>query len=204
MKDRARAPREDEDAALVTACKQGNMDAFAALVDRHGKRVYAVAYRITGDRCDAEEVAQEAFVNAWRGIKAFRGEARFATWLTTIAVNLSRNRLKRTTARRLREPVSIDDPVDTPNGRLARELPSGDPPVHERLERDAELAWLRDCVDALDPAFREVIVLRDMQGLAYQEIATILREREGTVKSRLFRAREAVKECLKKVMGELP
>ncbi len=193
----------DDDASLVSACRQGDLRCFQTLVEKHGGKLYAVAYRITGDGAEAEEIVQEAFVNAWKGIRGFRGDASFSTWLTAIAVNLSRNRLRRMRTRKAREPLSMDEPPDSRGGRMARTIPSPDPTPHERLERDEELSALKSCVDSLEPVFKEAVVLRDMRGLSYAEIAAILHEPEGTIKSRLFRAREALRGCMRKAMGLL-
>jgi RNA polymerase sigma-70 factor (ECF subfamily) len=193
----------DVDAGLVAACRGGDLDAFEALVRKHEKRMFNIAYRVTGSREDAAEVVQDAFVSAYRNIGSFRGSARFSTWLTAITVNLSRNRLKSVKARRAHEPVSLDDPIETDDGVMAADPPSNDPSVLDRLEKRDLQKSVQDCIAALDTEFREVLVLRDMQDFSYEEIGAALKVREGTVKSRLFRAREAVKECLKKVMGTL-
>lgn len=196
-------PESDADAALVAACKRGDLDAFDALVHKHQKRMFNVAYRITGDYEDAAETAQDAFVAAYRNIGSFRGSAKFSTWLTAITVNHARNRLKREKTRRSREPRSLDDPIDGKENGRTMDPPSPDPGALEGLERREVSTGVQDCIAALDAEFREVIVLRDIQGFSYDEIGGMLKLREGTVKSRLFRARDAVKECLKKVLGPL-
>jgi RNA polymerase sigma-70 factor (ECF subfamily) len=179
------------------------LDAFEKLVNRHQKRVLNVAFRLIGDYDDACEVAQDAFVSAYKSIKTFRGEAKFTTWLTSICVNLSKNRLKQIRSRRGHETFSLDDPVATDDGEMTIDPPSNEPSVLDLLEKRDVQDRVQDCIKALDPEHREVIVLRDMQDFSYEEIGNILKMREGTVKSRLFRAREAIKDCLKKVMGEL-
>jgi RNA polymerase sigma-70 factor (ECF subfamily) len=193
----------DDDAVFVLASQQGDLDAFEKLVNRHQKRVLNVAFRLIGDYDDACEVAQDAFVSAYKSIKTFRGEAKFTTWLTSICVNLSKNRLKQIRSRRGHETFSLDDPVATDDGEMTIDPPSNEPSVLDLLEKRDVQDRVQDCIKALDPEHREVIVLRDMQDFSYEEIGNILKMREGTVKSRLFRAREAIKDCLKKVMGEL-
>ena len=118
-------------------------------------------------------------------------------------MNQARNRLKQVRTRRSREPVSLDDPILTDDGAMMRDPPSQSPSALESMEkRDVQRA-VQDCISGLEAEFREVLVLRDIQGYAYDEIGKVLKVREGTVKSRIFRARGAMKDCLKKLMGYL-
>lgn len=178
------------------------MAAFEELVERHQKRMLNIAYRMTGSYEDAYEVVQDAFISAYRSIRGFEGKALFSTWLYAIVANLSRNRLKQLTTRSHYEGLSTDDPVLTDEGNLRLEAPSNVPPVDEQLERRELQQKVQGCIKALDEEHREVIVLRDMQGFSYDEIGYMLKIPGGTVKSRLSRAREALKNCLKKVLGE--
>lgn len=193
----------DADLPLVRASQDGDLSAFEALVIRHQKRMLNIAFRIIGEYDDACEVCQDAFVSAYRHLAGFRGEAKFSTWLTAITVNLSRNRLKRLKVQKARVPVSLDAPIRTDDGEIMPDPPSREPSVLDRMEKQDLRDKVRGCIQALEPEFREVIVLRDLQDLAYEEIGLTLKLAAGTVKSRLFRAREAVKECLKKAMGTL-
>lgn len=197
------ASPSDDDLQTVVAAQGGDLDAFETLVLKYQKRMLNIAFRITNDRDDAVEVVQDAFVAAYRNLRDFRRESRFSTWLTAITVNRSKNRLKQVRSLRARVPVSLDTPLRTSDGQLLSDPPSGEPSVLDRLEQQDVQNRVQDCIQALDPEFREVIVLRDMQDLAYEEIGAVLKLAIGTVKSRLFRAREAVKECLKKVLGRL-
>lgn len=196
-------PPADDDAGLVTRSRQGDLDAFEQLVTKHQKRMLNIAYRLIGDYDEACEVVQDAFVSAHRNIRTFRGDSKFTTWLTTITVNLSKNRLKQLISRKGHEAYSLDDPVETNDGKVTIDPLSKDPSVLDRLEKSDVQSRVRNCIKALDPAFREVLVLRDLQDLSYEEIGNLLKLHGGTVKSRLFRAREMVKDCLKRVMGEL-
>ncbi len=193
----------DEDSALVSSCKEGDLNAFEALVGKYQKRMFNTAFRLAGDYEDAAEIVQDAFMAAYRNIRRFKGEAKFSTWLTAITINHAKNRLKQIKARHSREIYSIDNPVETDDGRVAPDPPSHDPSVLDRLEKKDVQRKVQDCIKALEPEFREALVLRDMQDFSYEEIGGMLNVREGTVKSRLFRAREAVKDCLKRAMGEL-
>ncbi len=196
------ASAHDEDAALVLSSQKGDLEAFERLVTKHQKRMLNIAYRLIGDYDDACEVVQDSFVSAYKGIRTFRGEAKFSTWLTTITLNLAKNRLKRMKSQQAHEVFSLDDPIETDNGRMSIAIPSGEPSALDQLETRAVQERVQNCIKALEPDFREVLVLRDMQDFSYEEIGNMLKVREGTVKSRLFRAREMVKDCLKRVMGE--
>jgi RNA polymerase sigma-70 factor (ECF subfamily) len=193
----------DDDAALVSSTQNGDLHAFELLVTRYQKKMLNISFRLVGDYDDACEVVQDAFVSAYRNIKTFRGDAKFTTWLTTITLNLSKNRLKQMRSRQGHEAFSLDDPIQTDDGEMTMDPPSNEPSVLDRMEKRDIQTKVQDCIKSLEADFREVLVLRDMQDFSYEEIGAMLKAREGTVKSRLFRAREMVKECLKKFMGEL-
>ena len=193
----------DDDGELVAAARQGDLAAFEHLVHRHQARMLNIAFRIVGVYEDACEVVQDAFIAAHRGLKNFRGESRLSTWLTAITVNLARNRLEQLRARRKNEGVSLSDPHPTEDGEMVADPPSALPSPLELMERRTVQEKVRECIEALPPAFREVLVLRDMEEFCYEEIGAILNLRDGTVKSRLARARDAIRECLKRVIGVL-
>ncbi|HEX9024576.1 MAG TPA: RNA polymerase sigma factor [Geobacteraceae bacterium] len=193
----------DEDAAMVASWRRGEISSFEALVTKYQKRIFNIAFRIIGDYEDACEVTQDTFVAAYRGVDSFRGEARFLTWLTSIVLNLSRNRLQQIRTRRRNENNSLDGPADGNDNGPLHERPSPAPSALEQLERRAVHEKLKECIRALSADFMEAIVLRDLHDYSYDDMCAILQVREGTLKSRLFRAREQVKECLKKAMGDL-
>jgi RNA polymerase sigma-70 factor (ECF subfamily) len=193
----------DDDALLVLSVQKGDLQAFEQLVAKHQKRMLNIAYRLIGDYDDACEVVQDAFVSAYRNIKTFRGDSKFTTWLTTITLNLSKNRLKQVRSRQGHGAFSLDDPIQTDDGTMTMDPPSKEPSVLDRMEQQDIRTRVQDCIKALDTDFREVLVLRDMQEFSYEEIGVLLKVRAGTVKSRLFRARDMVKDCLKRFMGEL-
>jgi RNA polymerase sigma-70 factor (ECF subfamily) len=187
----------DEDALLVRATQQGELDAFETLVNRRQKRMFNLAFRITGDYDEACEVVQDVFVSAYKNIKTFRGDSKFTTWLTSITMNLSKNKLKQMKSQEKHAAYSLDEPIRTEDGQMTADPPSREPSVLEQLVKRDLQKQVQRCIHALDPDFREVLVLRDLQEFSYEEIGEILKLREGTVKSRLFRARELVKNCLK-------
>jgi len=192
----------DEDLEFVTLCQRGDVDAFRPLVERHQKKMLNIAYRMMGDYEAASEVVQDAFLHAYKAIRKFRGEARFSTWLCRIVINLSKNRIRQMKTQSEREGVSLDAPIETEDGQVSQDPPSGEPSALEQMERKEVQTAVQMCINALESDYREVLVLRDIQGLSYDEIGEILEIPGGTVKSRLFRARDALKEDLKKVFGE--
>ncbi len=193
----------DEDYEFVSLCKEGDVDAFEVLVRKHQKRMLNIAYRMIGNYEEACDIVQDTFISAYKSIKSFKGEAKFSTWLYTIVMNLSKNRLKQLRTQLHREKFSIDDPALTNNGQVRGALASSGPSALETLERRDVQQKVQQCINSLDEEFREVLILRDIQGFSYDEISDVLTVPEGTVKSRLSRAREAVKDCLKKVIGDL-
>jgi RNA polymerase sigma-70 factor (ECF subfamily) len=190
-----------DDATLALACRNGDLAAFECLVVRHQRMMINVSFRMTGVYEDACDIVQDAFIAAWRKIGDYRGEAKFSTWLTAIVINLSRNRLQQMQQRHKREAYSLNAPLPGSDCESLPDPASGERSVLEQLEEEELRRHLQQCVDALTPEFREVLVLRDMQELSYEEVGVALNLREGTVKSRLFRARDSVKECLKKAVG---
>jgi RNA polymerase sigma-70 factor, ECF subfamily len=172
-------------------------------VERHQKKMINLAFRMTGDYEEACDVVQEAFLAAFRAIKKFRGEARFSTWLYGIVLNQTRNRLKQIQSRIRFQPLSLDDPQQSRPGSAVLDPPSPQASALEQMEKKEIEIRVQECINRLEEEFREPLVLRDILGQAYEEIERLLKLPQGTVKSRLFRARAAMKDCLKKFMGAL-
>jgi RNA polymerase sigma-70 factor (ECF subfamily) len=191
------------DAELAQVCRSGDLAAFECLVERHQRMMINVAFRMTGVYEDACDITQEAFLAAWRKLGDYRGEARFSTWLTAIVINLSRNRLQLRRQRERREAYSLNAPIPGGEGTSLPDPPSSDRSVLEQLEEAELRAALQHCIEALSTEFREVLVLRDMQEMSYEEVGAALKLREGTVKSRLFRARETVRDCVRKAVASI-
>ncbi|MBA4374435.1 MAG: RNA polymerase subunit sigma-24 [Thermodesulfovibrio sp.] len=191
----------DDDGPLVALCKKGDMDAFEELVRRHQKKMLNMAFRMTGNYEDACEVVQDAFVAAYKAIQQFEQRARFGTWLYTIVLNQTRNHLKKASTVSSRAEYSLDEPISSEEGFIRTEPASSEPSVLETLEQREVQSRVQQCISGLDTEFREVLVLRDVQGFSYDEIGSMLKLADGTVKSRLSRAREAIKNCLKKLLG---
>ena len=194
---------KDEDREFVALCQGGDVDAFEVLVQRHQKRMLNISYRIIGNYDEACEMVQETFISAYKHIKGFKGQAKFSTWLYAICINLSKNRLRQVRARLHREPHSVGNPIQGTHGQIAADPPSSNPSPLDRLEERDIQQKVQGCINTLDAEFKEVLILRDIQGFSYDEISDMLKIPEGTVKSRLFRAREGMRDCLKQTMGDL-
>jgi RNA polymerase sigma-70 factor (ECF subfamily) len=176
------------EAALLARLKEGDARAFEELVIAHQHRVFGVALRMLGNAAEAEEVAQEAFLRAHRAIGSFRGEAKLSTWLYGIASRLCLNRLAGGERRLVRGEVELD--------RLAE--PGADPAAD--LERSEVEQALHRAIAELPEERRIVVVLRDLEGLSYEEIAAALELELGTVRSRLHRARTDLKDKLERFL----
>jgi RNA polymerase sigma-70 factor (ECF subfamily) len=193
----------DEDWEFVALCQQGDTEAFEVLVERHQKKMLNIAYRMTGNYDEACDVTQEAFVAAYKSIRKFKAESKFSTWLYRIVINYSKNRLKQLRGRERRESFSLDDSTKIKGTEISRQSSAQESDPGTRMERREREAQVQHCINTLDEEYRDVLVLKDIQGFSYEEIKAILNIPDGTVKSRLSRARNALKNCLLKVMGDL-
>ena len=198
-----RALGDDDDAGYVARCQQGDTEAFAVLVRRRQKQMINIAYRMIGDYDESCDVVQNAFLAAFRGIGKFRGDARFSTWLCGIVLNHVKTHLTQRAIRLRREAASFDDSVNSEDRRYLNGLCSPEESVAERIEQHERDAKVQECIGRLEDEQREVLVLRDIQELSNEEICAVLKLPEGTVKSRLFRARSALKDALLRVLGDL-
>jgi len=180
--------RMDPDTERVSRARRGDVDAFAELVRAYQDRMVNYAAALVGDAADAEDIVQEAFIRAFRSIRRFRGDSLFRTWLYQIVTNAARTHRSR---RRLR-------PEDT-TGAPSNDDREGPPPLRDPGDLEAQIV-LRDRLDralsALPDDLREAVVLRDVEGFDYREIATMLGIPMGTVESRIFRARERLRALL--------
>ena len=201
--DKGKQAIEDVDIEYVLACQKGDAGAFEILVERHQKKMLNITYRMLGDYDDACDVTQEAFIAAYKAIKKFKGEAKFSTWLYRIVINYAKNHLKKRKSIETREGVSIDDSEKIKEKEIlfSSQVMGENPGT--RMEKREREEQVQKCISALDEEFKEVLVLRDIQGFSYEEICAILKIPDGTVKSRLSRARGALKDCLVKVIGDL-
>lgn len=177
---------------LIAQARAGDPNAFERLVRDNQDRVYSLCLRMAGDRHEAEDLAQEAFLKAWQGLASFQGESKFSTWLFRLAANLCIDAQRKRERRRGVEPaVSLDDPD---NSWREPSDPRQDP--QRQLERTERSRALDRALTRLSDDQRQIVVLRELAGLSYQEISQRLGLDLGTVKSRLARGRLALRKIL--------
>lgn len=193
----------DDDLNAVSSCKKGDVNAFESIVSKYQKKMFNTAYAMVGDYDEACDIVQDTFISAFRNIKEFEGKCKFSTWLYTIVINVSKNHLKQMKGRKYNKQVSLNDPEVSNDAGIDAAQASCEPGIVEKLIKIEMEQNVRRCINSLDNEFKEILVLRDMQGFSYDEIGSMLEIPEGTVKSRLSRAREFIKECLKSLKGEL-
>jgi len=185
------------DRVLVDRFRNGDPAAFEEMVSRHWDRIYGMVHQLLRNQQDAEEVTQDAFIRAHRGLANFRGDSSFSTWLYQIATNLARNRYWYWWRRKRDRTVSFDQPVgedsDTPLSEIfvgESESPGDVTVTQELVDRIAV------GMEKLGAKHREVLILRNVKNLSYEEIAGILGISVGTVKSRIARARDSLREII--------
>ena len=183
--------REDEH-ALVLAAKAGDVAAFEELVNRYERKIFRLAQNITGNREDAEDAMQDAFLKSYAHLRDFQGDSRFYTWLVRIAVNESLMRLRK----RKPNQISLDEPVGTDDDIMPREVEDWGPSPEQRYAQTELQQILNKAIENLDPAYRTVFVLRDVEELSTEETAALLGISVPAVKSRLLRARLKMRERL--------
>ena len=186
------------DLELVRRVQAGDKAAFDLLVRKYQHRIAHLVSRYVRDPAEAEDVAQEAFIKAYRGLANFRGESAFYTWLYRIAVNTAKNSLVASGRRVPDHGVDATEAEQYESGALLRD---GATPEREMLSREIE-AEIHRTIESLPRELREAITLREMEGLAYEEIATVMDCPVGTVRSRIFRAREAIDRRLAPLLDE--
>ena len=189
------------DEELVRRFGSGDRSAFSELVRRYQSRVYSLCFRWLRDPAKAEEVAQDVFIALYKSLADFRGESKLSTWIFRVATNPCKNRLVYGSRRREDRHESIDAPVggdeDGPVKQYAIDAPGPDASIN----RAEASKLLQAALDALDEDQREIVLLRDVDDLSYEEIAELLQLPKGTVKSRLHRARAELARRLSRKVG---
>jgi len=189
-----------DDIELVSSFKQGDEAAFDNLVLRYQDRIFRVCLRMLSDYEEANDLAQDVFVKAYRSLKGFRLDSKFSTWLYAIAINTCKNRLASLEFRHSRKALRIDDPVETEDGTRRTEIPDESMSPRTAAANSERAALIEKAIDSLAAEQKEMVVLRDIEGLSYEDIARITENNIGTVKSKLSRARQELREKLKKVI----
>jgi RNA polymerase sigma-70 factor, ECF subfamily len=183
---------KDDESALVAAAKAGDVSAFETLVGRYERKIFRLTQNITQNREDAEDAMQEAFLKAFEHLQAFEGNSRFYTWLVRIAVNQALMKLRK----RRPNVVSLDEEVDTGEDMVPREVEDWGPSPMDRYEQTELSGILGKVIGELDPPFRIVFQLRDIEQLSTEETAEALSLSVPAVKSRLLRARLKLRQGL--------
>ncbi|GAB4460787.1 MAG: sigma-70 family RNA polymerase sigma factor [Armatimonadaceae bacterium] len=182
-----------EERQLIEKSRKGDVVAFDQLVRRYERNVFNAAYRMSGSYDDASDISQEAFVRAWNNLKSFRGDAAFSTWLYRIVTNIFLDDRKR---KKNRRHQSLDEERELDESNVARQYEDPSPGPQELAEGEERRRILEQAIASLPENQRAIMVLYHNQGLAYEEIAEITGLPMGTVKSRLNRARLALRDRL--------
>ena len=185
------------DQLLVERVQKGEKRAFDLLILKYQHRIVSLVSRYVSDNAEAQDVAQEAFIKAYRAIGRFRGESAFYTWLYRIAINTAENWI---VAKNRRPPSSDIDATEAEQYGMSGKLKETSTPENELLREEIEKTVF-DTIATLPEDLRTAIMLREMDGMSYEEIATTMECPIGTVRSRIFRAREAIDEKLKPLIG---
>ena len=197
---RTSSAEREREKAWIAEFLAGDRSAFDKLVLRYQDSIYNLCCRMLGDRDDADDCAQEVFVKAYRSLGRFRFDSGFSTWLYIIAVNTCRNHLKSAAFRFRRKTVRFETMDGTENADTLSDVADPAPSALVQMEQRERDLLVQEAVNALPHDAREVIVLRDIEGLPYEDIARITGYNPGTVKSKLSRARGQLRDALNKVL----
>jgi RNA polymerase sigma-70 factor, ECF subfamily len=194
---------EDNEAEFVQRLVARDESAFNLLVVTYERRVFALVFRMLGRRDEAEDLAQEVFVQVFKAIDQFRGDSKLSTWIYRIAVNLCKNRSKYLSRRHASEQDDVDAMADRAPLSAAKGVSVGDISRPDELVEGMQLEVIvKRAIDKIDPEFREVLILRDVEDMSYEEIAAVTGLADGTVKSRIHRARAQLRALVEKAVGE--
>jgi RNA polymerase sigma-70 factor (ECF subfamily) len=196
--DRESAPFDKKmggDSALIESFLAGDERAFDLLVNRYKNKVFNICFRMLGDYEEANDSAQETFIKVFRTLKGFRFRSSFSTWLYRITVNTCKNKLSSLKYRFNRMMVRLDKPNPKTGGSIEVQSKGTNP--HNSLERRERELFIQRALDSLPKEQKMVVVLRDVEGLSYEEVARVTGLARGTVKSKLSRARDRLREKLK-------
>jgi len=193
------------DAALVDRFKGGDDGAFDEIIERYRERMFAIAFSVIRNRADAEEIAQDTFIRAYRGLDGFRGDSALVTWLHRIALNLSRNRYWHAFRRQRHSTSSFDSAFSDDNPATYASLVASSAPSPAQEAETGEISELvAACMERLGPNRREILMQRSVLDCSYNEIARKLGISIGTVKSRIARARKTLRSQIAKACPDFP
>ena len=178
---------------LIKRAQSGDVAAFEALIEAYEQKVFHIAYRMAGNPDDAADMAQEILLKIFRNVGKFKGESKFSTWVYRVATNTCLDELKK--AKR-KAAYSLDEEFETEEGQLGVEVADTAPTPEQRVEGQEIRDAITEAISRLSEEHRQIIILRDINGLTYEEVADILDCSLGTVKSRISRAREQLRKIL--------
>jgi RNA polymerase sigma-70 factor, ECF subfamily len=197
------ASEEHEEAQFVARLVARDEGAFNELVVTYERRVFALVFRMLGRRDEAEDLAQEVFVQVFKAIDQFRGDSKLSTWIYRIAVNLCKNRTKYLSRRHANDQDDVDAMADRLPFSAAKGVSVGGISRPDELVEGMQLeVVVKRAIAQIEPEFREVLILRDVEDMSYEEIAEVTGLADGTVKSRIHRARAQLRAIVEKAMGE--
>ncbi len=183
---------------VIESCKAGDQKAFAEIVLHYQKKVFNLAYRMLGNLEEAKDLAQEVFISVFESIKDLKEEIKFDAWLTQITLNHCRNRWKYLKRRQYFNSDSLDDPIETEDGNMPKAIADPSENPEALYEKKMVQQFIQNGLLKLKEDQRELVVLRDLQGFSYEEMGELLGLPEGTIKSKLHRARMDLKEVLER------
>ena len=192
----------DLEPSLLRRLKDRDERAFRELIEAHRDRVYNISFRMLGSRAEAEDVAQEVFIAVFKTIETFRGDSKFSTWLYRVAVNHCKNRIKYLARRHDRDRDELDETTNGQHGAVGAIGGPGPRAPDHALEAQQMETLIQEAIAELDEEQRIVVVLRDVEDLSIEEICKITDLPDGTVKSRLHRARLVLRKKLQRHVGE--
>ncbi|MBE0478743.1 sigma-70 family RNA polymerase sigma factor [Candidatus Aerophobetes bacterium] len=185
----------NSDESLIRRFKNGDEESFKELVKRYQARIYSIVFAMMGDKNDADDICQEIFVKLYRSLYQFRGKSKFFTWLYRLTVNTCIN--AQNGRKRKLQTISLSHPVGESEQSLVEFIEQDGENCSIDILKNKELGMkINSAIDCLSDDLKEVFILREIEDLSYRELAKILQCSEGTIKSRLFRARDRLKEKL--------
>ncbi len=184
----------EDEKQLIYLSKKGDRKSFDMLVKKYATQLFNLALRLSGNREMAQDIAQEAFINAYTGIKKFQEKSSFSSWLYRITVNCWKNKVRYEKRRFFSKHISIDEMMESEDGSIKREIVSGEDDIANQLEKKIKSEEIQKILDQLNYESKTIIILRDIFEKEYEEISEIMKIPLGTVKSRLSRARQELRQ----------
>lgn len=180
---------------LIKKSQNGNVESFEELISNYQKKVFNIAFGMMHNQDDAYDISQEVFIRVFKSIKKFKGQSSFSTWLYRITTNACLDELRK--RKNNKNIISIDQEIQLEEGEVFRQIEDNGPTPELIVERNELKEIVRDAISQLSNEHKEVIILRDIHGFSYDDIAEIIKCPQGTVKSRINRARSMLKDILK-------